>query len=385
MTRAFCKAVALVIALAIPIAAPPAARATLEVDPAVLYAQMKDAYAKGAAAGWDFRSEEVYLSTIFNAGRAYSLQYPDDPAYAELASLTVRIGTGLHYNPLTNHDAAAWWVREAADWTMKHSDDLELISQAQGLLQRVNSEDDPGTLARLADADATANVKAYPGDVDALLIQVEADWRAWLLTDDPWWRSLALARAAAPSFPVAHLPTSWGNELVNAASGASTDRGYSAADVTNASTFLARLKAVDPIRVIATVNALPHDVYLTTLAPADEYFGPMGMSILEIENRLKHINFMLDYNYGNQESDMAAEVARSIVDMQKVYPRDRDLPMLLYWCYTTLERMTDEQSRQTAGRLRAILTIEYQDSPQARKLLEGPSTPGLRPSAQDDK
>jgi hypothetical protein len=349
----------------LPISAP----ATLEVDPAVLYAQMKDAYAKAQAANWDFRSQEIYLSTIFNAGRAYSLQYPDDPAYGELATLTVTIGTGLHYNPLTNHDAAVWWVREAADWTMKHSDDSQTIVEAQGLLQRVNSELDPAGLARLADADALANLKNYPGDVDAGLIVVEADWRAWLLTGDPKWRSLAIARAAAPSFPVAHLPTTWGNELVNVASGASTDRGFSKADVANAKTFITRLKAVDPIRVIATVQAMPHDAYLTTLAPADEYFGPMGMSILEIENRLKHINFMLDYNYGSQESDPTADVAKAIVAMQKVYPRDRDLPMLLYWCYTTLQRMDDLQSRAVGRQLKAILTIEYQDSPQARKLL----------------
>ena len=369
MIRAPFKAVAICFIACVALAAPAAVRATVEVDPAVLYQQMKDAFAKGMAQGWDFRSQEIYLSTIFDAGRAYSLQYPNDPAYAELATLTVRIGTGLHYNPLTNHDAAVWWVREAADSIAKHSDDPQLIAQAAELLKRVNSEDAPDELARLADEDATANVRAYPGDVDALLIQVEADWRAWLLTKDVAWRSLALARAAAPSFPVAHLPTSWGNELVNAADGASTDRGFSAAEVANAQTFLARLKAVDPIRVIATVNAMPHDVYLTTLAPADEYFGPMGMSILEIQNRLKHINFMLDYDYGNQESDPAADVANAIVAMQKVYPRDRDLPMLIYWCYTTLERMTDVQSRQVARRLKAILTVEYQDSPQARKLL----------------
>jgi hypothetical protein len=369
MIRAFSKIAAPVAAVAVAFAMPPPARATLEVNPAVLYAQMKDAYAKAETAGWSFRSQAIYLSTIFDAGRAYSLQYPDDPAYGELAMLTVRIGTGLHYNPLTNHDAAVWWVREAADWAVKHSEDLTLISQGESLLQRVNSEEDPAELARLADADATANVKAYPGDVDVLLIQVEADWRAWLLTRDPRWRSLALARAAAPSFPVAHLPTTWGNELVNLANGASPDSGYSAADVANARIFLARLKAVDPIRVIVTVNAMPHDIYLTTLAPADEYFGPMGMSILEIENRLKHINFMLDYNYGNRESDPATDVAKAIVAMQKVYPRDRDLPMLLYWCYTTLQRMDDGQSRDVARQIRGILTIEYQDSPQARKLL----------------
>jgi hypothetical protein len=369
MIRAWYKAVAAAVAMIAAVATPPAARATLEVDPAVLYAQMKDAYAKAEAAGWDFRSQEIYLSTIFNAGRAYSLQYPGDPAYGELATLTVRIGTGLHYNPLTNHDGAVWWVREAADWTMKHSDDAATIVQAQGLMQRVNSEEDPAGLARLADADALANLKNYPGDVDAQLMVVEADWRAWLLTGDSKWRSLALSRAAAPSFPVAHLPTSWGNELVTLAGSASTDRGYSKAEVANAQTFLARLKAVDPIRVIATVQALPHDAYLTTLAPADEYFGPLNMSILEIENRLKHINFMLDYNYGSEESDPAADVARAIVSMQKVYPRDRDLPMLLYWCFTTAQRMNDVQSREVARELKAILTVEYQDSPQARKLL----------------
>ncbi len=171
--------------------------------------------------------------------------------------------------------------------------------------------------------------KHYPGDIDALLIQVEADWRAWLLTHDPAWRSLALARAAAPTFPVAHLPTSWGNEFVRAADGrVDRSRLHKRPTCENAQRFLARLKAVDPIRVIATVTRFHTTSYLTTLAPADEYFGPMDMSILEIENRLKHINFMLDYDYGNRESGEGANVAHAIVDMQKVYPRDRDLPML---------------------------------------------------------
>jgi hypothetical protein len=371
MIRAFSKAVAVAVgAGVIAWSSPHAARAALVVDPAVLYDRMKDAYAKDAAAGWSFRAQMTYLSTIFDAGRAYSLQYPNDPNYAVLARLTVQIGSGLHYDPLTNHDGAVWWVREAADWTMKNSQDFTLVSQAQALLARVNAEDDPEQVARYADEDATANVRAYPGDVDALLEQVEANWRGWILTHDPAWRSLALRRAAAVNFPVAHLPTTWGNELVTAANNASTDRGYSDEDVTNAQSFVTRLKAVDPLRVITTVTALPHDVYLTTLAPADEYFGPLGMSILGIENELKRINFMLNYNYGNRESDPAFQVAKSIVAMQEVYPKDRDLPMLLLWCYRTLERMTDQQSRRAAGQLRAILTVEYQDSPQARQLLQ---------------
>jgi hypothetical protein len=209
---------------------PDAARATLVADPGVLYQAMKDAYAKGSASGWNFRAQEYYLSTIFNAGRAYSLQYPGDAAYGELATLTVQIGSGLHYNPLTNHDAAAWWVREASEWVTKHSQDTTLIGQAGGMLERVDSETDPEKLARLADVDSAANLATYPRDVDALLQQVEANWRGWLLTRDPAWRTLALARAAAPDFPVAHLPTTWGNELIAAANAATPGQdGFTAA------------------------------------------------------------------------------------------------------------------------------------------------------------
>lgn len=379
MIRAFCRAAwrrllpaAFAIAVAAAIVSPAPARAALEADPAVLYAQMKDAFTKGSAAGWNFRSQLIYLSTIFNAGRAYSLQYPNDPAYAELATLTISIGSGLHYNPLTNHDGAAWWVREAANWVTQHSDDPTLIRQAGVLLQRVNSEDDPEQLARFADADATANLQTYPRDVDALLQQAEADWRGWVLTHDPAWRTLALQRAAARDFPVAHLPTTWGNELVAAANTAQAGQNqYTEADVHNARVLIGRMKAVAPMRVIATVEAIPHDKYLTMLAPADEYFGKMGYSILGIENQLKHINFMLDYQYGNREAAETVLVAESIDDMHKVYPRDRDLPMLLYWCYTTLRRMSDGTAVSAASHLRSILTIEYQDSPQARKLLSG--------------
>ncbi|MGA8535509.1 MAG: hypothetical protein WB615_15480 [Candidatus Tumulicola sp.] len=371
MIRAYCRSLVTVGVLAAFAAMPLRAPAALMADPAVLYQQMKDAYAKGGSNGWNYRSQEYYLSTIFNAGRAYSLQYPDAAAYGELAALTVQIGSGLHYNPLTNHDAAVWWVREASDWIAKHSEDTSLIALAGAMLERVNSEDEPEKLARLADADATANLQTYPRDVDALLTQVEANWRGWVLTRDPAWRSLALQRAAAPDFPVAHLPTTWGNEFVAAANAADGRNGYTQADAQNAAIFIRRLKAVDPIRVITTVTAMPHDVYMTTLAPADEYFGRMGMSILGIENQLKHINFMLDYNYGNRESSDAVLVAESIDDMHKVYPRDRDLPMLLYWCYTTLQRMDDQESRGAATHLRAILTVEYQDSPQAAKILNG--------------
>jgi hypothetical protein len=45
--------------------------------------------------------------------------------------------------------------------------------------------------------------------------------------------------------------------------------------------------------------------------------------------------------------------------------------MLLYWGYTTAKRMSDTQAKESADHLRGILTVEYQDSPEARKLLTG--------------
>jgi hypothetical protein len=346
-------------------------RAAIEADPQVLYQQMKAAYEKAADANWDFRDQEIYLSTIFNAGRAYSLQRPNDPVYGYLATLTVQIGSSLHYNPLTNHDAAAWWVREASEWVMKNdADNAELVQDAQGLLARSNSEDDPQALVKFADEDAAANVARYPRDTDALLQQVEADWRGWVLTRDASWRSLAFKHAADPNFPLANLPTTYGPEFLQAVQEAAAGTGdYTAGDRQNAQTIVARIKnLVNPL-IIATVKSVPHDAYLTTLAPADEYFGPMGYSILGIRNELKHINFMLDYKYGNREAGAALQVAKSIDEMHRIYPRDIDMPQLLYSCITTLDRMTSPDVKQASAHLKAILTVEYQDSPEARKVL----------------
>jgi hypothetical protein len=351
---------------------PAASQAALMADPQKLYTEMKAAYDKGTAHGWGFVDQEFYLSTIFNAGRAYSLQRPDDPNYGELAQLTVDIATGLHYDPLTNHDASLWWVREAAVYVQKNNADVNEQTKARDLLARATAFEDPAKLAQLADRDASANVQTYPRDLDARLQQVEADWRGYIITKDTSWRSLAFQRANDANFPIAHLPTTWGPEFVNALrnAGAGAD-GYTQGDQTNAAAVLARINKVDPLLIIGSVRAVPHDVYLTTLAPADEYFGPLGMSVLGIQNELKRINTYLNAGYGDRESGQGLQVAVSIDDMHKVYPRDRDLPKLLLECYKTLGRMNTADARGAATHIRSILTVEYQDSPQARTLLSG--------------
>jgi hypothetical protein len=350
---------------------PLASRATLEADPAVLYQQMLSAYSKAQQNGWDYIDQLYYFATIVNAGRAYSLQRPDDPNYGKLAALTVQMGSALHYNPLTNHDAAAWYVREASLWVIQHAPDPSQVQQAQALLDRVNAEDDDyARLAQLAQQDAQALAHDFPHDAQADVLPLEAAWRSWLLTHDSSWRSKALEIAAQPTFPIADLEMTYAPAFIQAAQNAVANvSGYSAADRANAQVALDRLKNAGKLDVIAHVTAVPEDIYLTRLAPADEYFGPMEMSILGIENEMKHVNFMLDYDYGNRESDDALQIATSVEDMQKVYPQDRDMAKLLYETIAMLNRMTTPQVREEAQHLRSILLVEYQDSPQAQQLL----------------
>jgi hypothetical protein len=371
MIRALSRSLGIVAVMMACLVVPLRAGAALEADPQVLYQQMKDAYAKAQTNGWDYFDQLYYFSTIVNAGRAYSLQRPDDPNYGTLAELTVQMGGALHYNPLTNHDAASWYVREASLWVIKNDPNLDDVQAAQALLERVNAEDfNYPLLAQLANQDAVALAHQFPHDTQADVTPLEAAWRSFELTHDPSWRSKALEIAAQPSFPIAHIATTYGPSFVNAAEAAIGNApGYSAADRANAQIAIERLKSANRLDVIAHLIAVPEDVYLTRLAPADEYFGPLGMSILGIENEMKHVNFMLDYDYGNREADAALEVAIAVDDMHKVYPQDRDMAKLLYESIEMLDRMTTPQVLQEAQHLRSILFVEYQDSPQAQELL----------------
>ncbi len=351
--------------------APLRSRAAFMADPDALYREMKAAYEKGNAQGWTFYNQEYYLSTLFNAGRAYSLQRPDDPAYAPIQQTTVDVAAGVHYDPLVNHEAVPWYVREAALYVQRVNANPAEVSKAKDLLARVDALEDPAALARFADEDAAANEAQYPHDFNATLQRVEANWRGWLITHDTSWRSLALERAAAPEFPIADLPTSWGPAFLKAVTDAAAGAdGYTAGDQSNAKTIVDRIEKITPLKTIESVIAAPsHARQMTTLAPADEYFGPMGMSILGIRNELNHVNYMIGYGYARQESSIAVQIAVSIDDLHKVYPRDRDLPKLLADVYDTLTKIDTSDAQAARAHVRAILTVEYQDSKQAQDLL----------------
>ncbi|MBV9148964.1 MAG: hypothetical protein JO024_03800 [Candidatus Eremiobacteraeota bacterium] len=368
MTRAFSKALTIA-ALAAALLVPLRASAALVADPQTLYNDMKASFDKGAAHGWAFFDQLAYLSAILNAGRAYSLQAPDDPNYAEVVQLTVDVGSRMHYNPLTNHDAAIWYVREASLYVQQHGSTDE-VQKATELLKRTDAEDQPQTMARLADQDATANLQTYAHDPDALIQQVEADWRAYLLTHEASWRSSALERAAKSTFPIDQLPTTWGPDFLNAARNAAAGVDpYTLNDQFNARRLLARLKAINPLHLVGSVNVISHEKYMTITAPADEYFGRTGMSILGMRNELHRLNAYLDAGWGAHESPAGVLLAESVDDLHKVYPRDHELPALLLATYKALQRIPTTEAHSSAGRIRSILTVEYQDTQQARELL----------------
>jgi hypothetical protein len=346
---------------------PPLAGAELQTDPTLLYTAMKAAYDKGAASGWHFADELDYFSTVLDAGRAYELRRRDDAENLAIKGTAVDLATRLHYDPLTNRDAAEWYVRLAAQ---TYANDPQRGPAATALLAKLDAEDaNFTTLAHDADADGTANVANYPNDGQALLTQVDADVRAFTLSKDPYYRSLALQRAAQPDFPIALVAPETAKELSTYTDAARLGAiGYSAGDQAAAAAIVSHRATARSIPVIGRV--LSHDAYLVITAPADEYFGKTKLSPIGVRNALLHIAKYLDVGWGAQMTDQALYVVDALDDWRQQYPRDYELPRLLLNTYKTLDRINSPEARDAEIRVKKLLTVEYNTSSEAQSLLD---------------
>jgi hypothetical protein len=342
------------------------ARAAIEVDPQVLYRQMKLAYDKGAKNGWHLADELDYFSTVLDAGRAYELRRRDEPENLALQGVTVDLAALLHYDPLTNTDAAEWYVRVAAQ---SFASDPQRGPAAQALLAKLSAEDgDVNRLAHDADDDAQALVHDYPGDVQALLGACEADLRAYNLTGDTAWRALALQRAAQADFPIGAVPPDVGKILfpiVDAARNAAP--GYSNDEREAARVVASHRAAAHSLPLIGHV--LSHQAYLVITAPADEYFGRTKLSPIGVENEIARIGKYLDAGWGGQMTKDTLWVVDSLDDWQHQYPRDYELPRLYKLVYDTLGREDSAQAKAERAEVRRTLLIEYPSSNEARSFL----------------
>ena len=339
------------------------ARAALDIDPAQLYRQMKAAYDKGAAAGWHLADELDYFSAVLDAGRGYELRRRDDPQNIAIKGVTVDLATQLSYDPLVSNDAAEWYVRLAAQaWQT----DADRGPAARALIAKLDAEDASTTkLAFDADADAASLVEKYPGDVQALLGQVDADLRAYNLTQDTRWRALALQRAGQSTFPIGSVPQDMGKvlfPLVDAARNAGP--GYSPDEREAARVVASHRASARGLAVIGHV--VSHDTFLIITAPADEYFGRTKLSPIGVRNELTRIGKYLDAGWGGQMTKDAIWVVDSLDDWQHQYPRDYELPRLYKRAYDTLGRAGTPEAKQAQQDVRRTLLVNYPTSSEAR-------------------
>jgi hypothetical protein len=359
----FVAALLAAIVVALPFAP---ARAALDIDPAQLYRQMKAAYDKGAAAGWHLADELDYFSAVLDAGRGYELRRRDDPQNIAIKGITVDLATQLAYDPLVSNDAAEWYVRLAAQaWQT----DAERGPAARALIAKLDAED--ATTAKLAfdaDADAAVLAEKYPSDVQALLGQVDADLRAYNLTQDTRWRTLALQRASQSTFPIGSVPQDMGRVLfpmVDAARNAGP--GYSAEEREAARIVASHRASAHGLAVIGHVAS--HDTYLIITAPADEYFGHTKLSPIGVRNELTRIGKYLDAGWGGQMTKDVIWVVDSLDDWQHQYPRDYELPRLYKRAYDTLGRAGTPEAKQAQQDVRRTLLVNYPTSSEARAFI----------------
>jgi hypothetical protein len=352
------------------------ARAAIETDPDALYRTMKQAYDEAGAHGWSFNEQSYYLATVLDAGRAYALFRADDPHYGELAKLTVDVAARVHYNPLTNDDGALWYVREAAQWTMKNdADDVDRSNKANALLERVNAGDgDPQRVAQTAEEDAVAAAADFRGDPDALVQIITADVRAYQLTHDARYRDFLLKHAADARLSLQRVPAPEEQVMLTIASqAASALPGYGALEVAEGKAIEERRARVPELQEIGSVHAIAHGLRMTRTAPADEYFGRLGFSPMGVDNETLRINRYLDVGWGTRMAKAALHLADAIEQWHKLYPRDITLPRHISACYKVLARTADPETTAAAARLRMMLLVEYANTSQAHELSESAS------------
>jgi hypothetical protein len=360
------KLAATLLAALVSFAPPAPARAALDIDPAQLYRQMKSVYDRGTAAGWHLADQLDYFSAVLDAGRGYELRRRDDPQNVALKGITVDLATLLSYDPLVSNDAAEWYVRLAAEaW----QNDPDRGANARALIAKLDAERaNTTTLAHDADADAAALAEKYPGDVQALLGQVEADLRAYNLTGDARWRTLALQRASQNVFPIASVPQDLGKVLFPMVDAArNSGPGYSQDERDAAKIVASHRASARGLPVIGHV--LSHDSYLVITAPADEYFGHTKLSPIGVRNELTRIGKYLDVGWGGQMTKDTVWVVDALDDWQHQYPRDYELPRLYKRAYDTLSRVGTPEAKQAQQDVRRTLLVNYPTSTEARGFL----------------
>ncbi len=109
---------------------------------------------------------------------------------------------------------------------------------------------------------------------------------------------------------------------------------------------------------------------MADLAPADEYFGPLKMSILGIRNTIKDLGLRYDVNPSNPEQTLssAAFAETAIREWAQRYPRDDQLPRNVYFLEHLYAKIQTPHGQAKAQAISTWLMTMFADSPQAHQL-----------------
>jgi hypothetical protein len=106
------------------------------------------------------------------------------------------------------------------------------------------------------------------------------------------------------------------------------------------------------------------------LAPADEYFGPLKLSILGIRNTIHDLGARYDVNHeiAHQTYTSAQLTERAIHDWEHRYPRDGQVPKAIYLLQRLYTKVLSEESRRSATATARWMFADYPSSPQGKQL-----------------
>lgn len=101
------------------------------------------------------------------------------------------------------------------------------------------------------------------------------------------------------------------------------------------------------------------------VAPADEYFGRLKMSILGIRNQLHDLGLRLTYSPEKSEDVLgsAAMVEDALRDWERKYPADPWLAKSVYELTSLYARVHTPEGRQSAARALHWLLSRYGGTP----------------------
>lgn len=131
----------------------------------------------------------------------------------------------------------------------------------------------------------------------------------------------------------------------------------------------------------ATVPAAPH--VRARVAPADEYFGRMKMSVLEITNQIRDASARMNFNpeLAATHYNKLALTEEALEDWARKYPNDSWIAPRAYDLSHLFWRMHTTLADQQAARCRSILFARFPSSRYALTA-RGETAAAVAPAAQ---